>query len=210
MKMPGEVPVELGDLQGAWRREGRSLSDGPPAEVADVLWLQVGRNFCDLRTPFSQSEAANILDTPQAFSGTVQVDEGAISFHHDLDSLRRDPAHPDAGTVHRKEGVMFERGPGFEERWVLVSRPGDRIGHAELRRGGSALAARLLRVGPVALAVWGGASPGGAHYTEERGWGAARSLGDIDPTMEVDRAARGMGKSTALPRGWVTIDDGGS
>jgi hypothetical protein len=136
----------------------------------------------------------------------VQVSGGAISFHHDLDSLRRDPARPDEGTVHRKDDVMFERGPDFEERWVLVARPGAHIGCAELRRGGSTLTARLVRVGPVALAVWGGTSPGGAHYAQERQWGTERSLGESDPTMEVDRAARSMGDGTPLPAGWIVVD----
>ena len=211
MTVLGELPVELAHLEGAWHREGRSLSDGSPAEVADVLWLQVGRHFCDLRTPHPQTDATTVvLDMPQAFSGTVEVAAGAISFHHDLDSLRRDPAHPDAGTVHQKDGVMFERGPGFEERWVLTSCPGDPIGHAELRRGDSALVARLLRVGPVALGVWGGASPGGAQYGEVRHWGIERSLGEIDPTLEVDRAVRAVGNGTSLPPGWVTVDHGRS
>jgi len=210
MTVLGELPVELGDLEGAWHREGRSLSDSPTAEVADVVWLQVGRHFCDLRTPHPDTDAAAVvLDMPQAFSGTVEVDAGVIWFHHDLDSLSRDPAHPDTGTVHRKERVMFERGPGFEERWILTSRPGDRIGHAELRREDSTLVARLLRVGPLALAVWGGTAPGGAQYSAVRHWDTERSLGSIDPTMQLDRAVRGMGNGTPLPAGWVIVDDHG-
>jgi hypothetical protein len=211
MSHPGERPVELVDLQGAWRRDGRTLADGPSSEVADVLWLQVGLHFCDLRTPRPQTGSAHVLDQPQAFSGTVRVSGGSISFHHDLDSLRRDPAHPDEGTVHRQANVMFERGPGFEERWVVASLPGDDVGVAELRRSDDAEdgpEGRLIRIGSVALAVWGGTTPGGAQFNQAHGWRRERSLHPGDLFPEVDAAAEAMGSGGTLPLGWVTIDPG--
>ncbi len=112
------------------------------------------------------------MDQPQAFSGTVKIGQGAISFHHDLDSLPRDPAHPDQGTVHRKDTMMYERGPGFEEHWLASSLPGDDVAVAELHESGSEGGpplARLVRIGSVvALAVWGGAVPGGAQFSGDR------------------------------------------
>jgi hypothetical protein len=209
MSPPGERPVELVDLQGAWRRDGRTLEGGPSTEVADVLWVQVGRYFCDLRTVLPQTDSPHVLDQPQAFSGTVRVSGGDISFHHDLDSLSRDPAHPDEGTVHRQANVMFERGPGFEERWVLTSLPGDDVGLAELPPSdGGAPGARLIRIGSVALAVWADPTPGGAQFTQANGWCRERSLhhGDLHPA--VDAAANAMGTGGPLPSGWVTIDPG--
>jgi hypothetical protein len=211
MLRPGERPAELVDLQGAWRRDGRSLSDTPPVEVTDVLWLQVGSFFCDLRTPFPLTEPTHVLDQPQAFSGTVKIGGGHISFHHDLDSLARDPAHPDEGTVHRKDNVMYERGPGFEERWLASSLPGDDVAIAELRPSGpghSAPTARLIRVGSVALAVWGGTAPGGAQFTKGSGWRTARSLAASDVTEAMDEAARCIGLDETLPSGWVAVDPG--
>jgi len=208
---PGERPVELVDLQGAWRRDGRSLSDHPLVEVADVLWLQVGRYFCDLRTRLAPDEPTHVLDQPQAFSGTVIVSEGRISFHHDLDSLARDPAYPDEGTVHRKENVMYERGPGFEERWVAASLPGDDIAIAEFRPpgvGDGAPLARLLRIGPVVVAVWAGATAGGGQFTKAKGWLAERLLHGDGSTMSSDEAAHCIGLEEPLPSGWVSVDPG--
>ncbi len=207
----------MADLQGAWRRGGRSFSGHPPDEVADVLWLQAGRFFCDLRTPYPLTEPTHMLDLPQAFSGTVKIGHGSISFHHDLDSLARDPAHPDEGTVHRKDDVMYERGPGFEEQWLASSRPGDEVAVAELRPPGSAPGAptaRLVRVGSVALAVWGGEMPGGAQFTEASGWRAERRLAGHDSTATIgeaatiEEAASAVGRDGPLPSGWVTIDPG--
>jgi hypothetical protein len=211
MIRPGERPSELVDLQGAWRRDGRSLDDGATEEVADVLWLQVGRFFCDLRSLRPGLESAHVLDQPQAFSGTVVLAGGQIAFHHDLDSLARDPLHPDEGTVHRQDDVMVERGPGFEEIWVAASLPGDEAEIAELRPPGeleAAPAARLIRIGWVALAVWGGAIPGGARFTKERGWEAERTLQVPDATMNLEGAAQCLGQGMALPPNWVTIDPG--
>jgi hypothetical protein len=209
MIRPGERPAELVDLQGAWRRGGRSLAEGPMEEVADVLWLQVGQHFCDLRTLHPAMTSAHILDQPQAFSGTVVLGGGEIAFHHDLDSLDRDPLQPDQGTVHRVDNAMVERGPGFEELWVATSLPGDDTEIAELRPSSGhdgAPLARLIRIGWVALAVWGGERPGGAQFTKDNGWVAARTLYEPDATMAVDEAARSLGHGAPLPDNWVTID----
>jgi hypothetical protein len=209
MRRPGERPVELVDLQGAWRRDGRSLAEDPWDEPTEILWLQVGRHFCDLRTPLGGREAVDLLDRPQAFSGTVEVAGGEISFHHDLDSLPRDPAHPDQGTVHRLEDVMFERGPGFEERWVVSSLPGDDVAIAELRATQEgAVLARLIRVGPLALAIWSGADPGGAQYNTRHDWTKERPLGSCDDGWLVDATAAALGVGAPLPGDWALLDPG--
>jgi hypothetical protein len=206
---PGERPVELVDLQGAWRRDGRSLDESPWDEPAEVLWLQVGRHFCDLRTPLAGRETGHLLDRPQAFSGMVEVAGGEISFHHDLDSLSRDPAQPDQGTVHRLEDVMFERGPGFEERWVVSSLPGDDVAIAELRASPEgAVLARLVRVGPLALAIWSGADPGGAQFNKRHVWSRERPLGSCDDRWLVDAVAAAVGEGAPAPGDWVLLDPG--
>jgi hypothetical protein len=205
----GERPAELADLQSAWRRDGRSLNGGAWDEISDVLWLQAGRYFCDLRTPLPGATPTHMLDQPQAFSGSVQVSGGYISFHHDLDSLARDPAHPDQGTVHRLGDAMYERGPGFEERWVVASLPGDRVAVAECREGPTAdasIAARIVRVGPQAIAVWGGPMAGGAQFRARHGWETDRALRhDNDDPWRVEEAVGALGFDDPLPRGWKTI-----
>jgi hypothetical protein len=201
---PAERPAELADVQGAWRRECRRVDGGPWEEVSDVLWLQVGCHFCDVRTPIPPSDPTHGLDLAQAFGGTVKVARGEIAFHHDLDTLRRDPAHPDLSTVHRVDDVMYERGPGFEERWVLTSLPDDDGAVAELRPADAEGAlARIVRVGALAVAVWGGATPGGARYASRHGWSPERDGFRYDESLGVDEAVRALAHAAPLPPGWV-------
>jgi hypothetical protein len=201
-----ERPAELADVQGAWRRDVRRLWDGPAEGVSDVLWLQVGRHFCDLRTALPGRTVTEMLDRSQAFAGIMEVSAGTISFQHDLDSLARDPGHPDVSTVHRVGDVMYERGPGFEERWVLTSLPGDPVAGAELWSGGSVLA-RIVRVGGVALAVWGGRIPGGAQYSARHGWEPERALHrERAAALDTDAAVAALVGRGVFPSGWVALD----
>jgi hypothetical protein len=209
---PPERPSELVDLQGGWRRDGRTLAGAGWSEVTDVLWLQVGRYFCDLRVPRPGPGPTNTLDLAQAFSGTVTLATGAITFRHDLDSLARDPAHPDEGTVHRQHDVMYERGTGFEERWVMTTSPSDAVGVAERpssQAGQTAPLARLVRIGPLALAVWGGHTPGGAQYDRHHEWTRQQVLHGCDESLNVDGAVRALVSGGPLPDQWVAIDPEG-
>ena len=204
MRHQAERPAELADVQGAWRRDCRRVDGGGWGEVSDVLWLQVGGHFCDLRTPLPRAAPRHRLDVPQAFGGTVEIARGQITFHHDLDSLRRDPAHPDVSTVHRLDDAMYERGPGFEERWVLMSQPDDDGAVAELRPGGGAGAlARVVRVGALAVAVWGGTNPGGARYASRHGWSPERGPFRHDGSLGLDEAVRALASADPLPPGWA-------
>jgi hypothetical protein len=202
-----ELPANLIDIQGAWHREGRALDGGTYDEPSDVLWLQVGRHFCDLRTILPGAQPASVLDQAQSFSGTVRVAAGEISFHHDLDSLDRDPAHPDQGTVHRLGNAMYERGPGFEERWMLSSLPGDETAVAEcVAPGHQDVTARLVRIGSLALAVWGGAEPGGALFRLDGALTLIRgALPPVDRS-DIAPAADALCSGDPLPSGWVAVD----
>jgi hypothetical protein len=205
--MSGELerPAELPDIQGAWRRDGRRLHDGPWDEVSDVLWLQVGVYFCDLRTAFAGTVPSHGLDLAQAFSGTIEVARGEIAFHHDLDSLPRDPSHPDVSTVHRVAEVMYERGPGFEERWVLASLPDDVGAIAELRAPDDGVIARIVRVGKLALTVWGGRTPGGARYTARHAWAPEHATAGARSIPDLDEAARALAFGDPLPGSWRAV-----
>jgi hypothetical protein len=200
-----ERPSELIDLQGAWRRNGRIIGEGSWHEVSEVLWLQVGRHFCDLRTPHPGTASTHMLDQTQAFSGTVAVGGGNISFHHDIDSLPRDPSHPDQGTVHRLEDTMMERGPGFEERWIMASLPGDETAMAEYRASDAVLA-RVIRVGSIVLAIWGGSLPGGAQYLLRHEWIRERPTANDDGGWQIDAAALALGQDTTLPDEWLLAE----
>jgi hypothetical protein len=198
-----ELPADLPDVQGAWRRDGRCVDGAPWDEVSDVLWLQVGSHFCDLRTRLAGATSVHGLDLPQAFGGRVEVARGAITFHHDLDSMQRDPAHPDVSTVHRVADAMYERGPRFEERWVLSSLPDDARALAERSGVDGDVVARIVRVGAVALAVWGGMEPGGARYTDREQWTREPGPFLLDPALGVDEATRAVVDGGPLPEGWA-------
>jgi hypothetical protein len=179
--------------------------------VSDVLWLQAGRHFCDLRRALPGHGSSHPLDLPQAFSGTVEVAAGEIAFFHDIDSVVRDASHPDQSTVHRAGEVLMERGPGFEERWVLVSLPGDDVAVADLwmlddPASGSSTA-RVVRIGGLALAVWGGRTPGGARYSNHSAWEAEGSTGPSNPALRIDEAVRALVYGDALPGGWARRPD---
>ncbi|HWD54963.1 MAG TPA: hypothetical protein VG346_07560 [Acidimicrobiales bacterium] len=200
-----ERPAELADIQGSWRRDGRRLHDGPWDEISDVLWLQVGVHFCDLRTAYAGTVPSHGLDLAQAFSGTIDVAHGDITFHHDLDSLDRDPAHPDVSTVHRVAEAMYERGPGFEERWVLASLPDDDGAVAELPAADGGALARIVRVGALALAVWGGRTPGGARYTAPHGWAPEPATPGERGVADADEAVHALAFGGPLPGSWQSV-----
>jgi hypothetical protein len=200
-----ERPSELIDLQGAWRRNGRSIGAGAWEEVSEVLWLQTGRHFCDLRSPYPGVKPQHVLDQQQAFSGTVELAEGDITFHHDIDSLPRDTSHPDQGTVHRAGDTMMERGPAFEERWIVASLPGDETAVAEFGDGGVARA-RIIRIGVVALAIWSGSRPGGAQFHVRHNWAQERPTHNDDGAWHIGAAVRALGLDTALPDGWIRLE----
>jgi hypothetical protein len=201
-----EWPANLIDVQGAWHREGRVVDGGAYDEPSEVWWLQVGRHFCDLRSVLPGSEPASVLDQAQSFSGTVRVAAGEISFHHDIDSLHRDPAHPDESTVHRLGNAMYERGPGFEERWMLSSLPGDETAVIECVASDQGVTARLVRIGRSALAVWGGDEPGGAFFDLNDAVTIVRgALPPVD-TSDVAQAAGALHSGAPLPAGWVAVD----
>lgn len=204
MSDSAERPANLRDVQGAWRRDGRRLHGAPWEEVSDVLWLQVGQLFCDVRTARQGRVPTEELDLPQAFGGTIEVAAGDIAFHHDLDSLSRDPAHPDVSTVHRVGETMYERGPGFEERWILASLPSEPSAAAECRAG-TELLARVVRVGALALAVWGGRRPGGAQFSGRHLWEAEPSSSRAPEELAVAEAVRALGVGDPLPGGWQLV-----
>jgi hypothetical protein len=202
-----ELAANLIDIQGTWQREGRILDGGDWEEPSEVVWMQVGRHFCDLRTVRPGAEPASVLDQAQSFSGTVLVKDGAISFHHDLDSLDRDPSHPDQGTVHRVGTAMLERGPGFEERWVMASLPGDET--AVLERSGpdaAAVVARAVRIGSSTLAVWGGSSGGGALLRQLGNWVVTRGALPDPDHLDLMLALAALSSGDTMPAGWLVVE----
>ncbi len=154
--------------------------------------------------------SAHVLDQPQAFSGTVKVKQGPISFQHDLDSLDRDPAHPDQGTVHRGARRCSNGGRG-SKILLTASLPGDEL--ASPNCTGPAPPASPAGASPahwlIALAVWGGGDAGRARSRRTAGRsGGHPGRPDSIPTIRRCCLVSSVGTTTA--RGRVAVDPGNS
>jgi hypothetical protein len=106
-------------------------------------------------------------------------------------------------TVHLTAEAMYERGPGFEERWVLSSESDHPRAVAESSGDDGAALARIVRVGTVALAVWGGPDPGGALCAEGDGWVPDPGPFRLDPALAVHEAALALVDGGPLPAVWA-------
>jgi len=200
-------------LQGAWVRASRSIGDGPPAECSDVVWLQVGPWFADLRLPRPGRRARHPFDEAQAFSGRLAVlhRSGAaarVAWHHDLDSLAGPDGHPgppDEATVTDRHGVLIESGDGYVEWW---ERSEDRTGPGGgvvLEHGhgpGDPAWARVVCVDAMAVVAWAGPRPGGAWSTADLGWEPARVVGVPPAGLDVATALRARLDGGRPPGAW--------
>lgn len=209
-------------VTGAWVRTARSIDDGPPDECSDVIWLQVGPWFADLRLPRPGRDPAHPFDEAHAFSGRLevvsQVGAGAeVAWHHDLDSLApgggNDGGHdddPDTAHVVVRDGVLIESGTGYVEWWDRPrnrpegsdgsSAPGRVLEHGD--GPGDPAFARLVCVDGMAVAVWAGPVPGGAWCSEAGVWEPARVVGPVPACLDIGATLRAMVDGGPPCDGW--------
>lgn len=171
----------------AFRRVGRSIGGAELIEVTDVLWLQVGEMFADIRFPKIGSASEVSLDLPQAFSGSVAVEGSLITWTHDMDTLERPPGKIDDGTFEWQDHILLEIGEDYVEHWDSLGQPQDSPGQVaeyrepveELSRSTppAALRSRVVRVGSLAVAVWSSPFPGGALLEAEPQWHIVNEVG---------------------------------
>jgi hypothetical protein len=91
----------------------------------------------------------------------------------------------------------------------MASLPGHEVGIAQLWTSDDrTLLARLIRVGPLALAVWSGTTPGGAQFISRHDWVRERPLGHSEDSWQLDEAAFALGTGEPLPERWTSIDPG--
>lgn len=90
-------------FQGAWRRTSIAIAGRPPAEPADVVWVQTARAFVDLHVRRSCSVRT------AAFAGTTTWHEPHLHWSHELDLGRCDGV-ADIGSVSWRDGDLVERG----------------------------------------------------------------------------------------------------
>jgi hypothetical protein len=207
-------------VTGTWIRTARSIDDGPPDECSDVVWLQVGPWFADLRLPRPGRAGLHAFDTAHAFSGRLEVlgteESGTrVAWHHDLDSFDHHgtaAGEPDSAVVQVRDGGLIESGAGYVEWW-------DRPRH---RAAGTPADGRVLEraVGPddpasvrvvctdgMAVAVWAGPVPGGAWCDVTGGWEPARVVGMVPSDLDIGAALRTMAGGGTPTDGWIEQEE---
>jgi hypothetical protein len=207
-------------VTGPWVRTARSIDDGAPDECSDVVWLQVGPWFADLRLPRPGRAAGHAFDAAHAFSGRLEVvgAEGAgarVAWHHDLDSLQPDGDHagePDSAVVQVRDGGLIESGAGYVEWW---DRPRHRAdggpadGRVLERENGPdhPVSARVVCTGGMAVAVWAAPVPGGAWCEVASGWEPARVVGVVPTDLDIGRALRRVAAGEAPDGDWIEQEE---
>ena len=187
---------------------GAALDGGPWDEVSDVLWLQVGLHFCDLRTALPAcpiGTRARSCRRPSA--GRVEV---ARRRDHvpprprllapDPCPSRREHRAPDrprrctsAGQASRSAGSS-PRGPTTRVPWPSGHR-------SRWRRPGPHRADREPWRWPSGVAL----HPAAHASRTDDGWTPERATFPVDPALGVDEAARALVDDGPLPGGWATV-----
>lgn len=211
-RRPAGVPAWL---PGVWRRRARSLDGGRLEEPSDVLWLQVGEHFADVRVAGPGVGATpHPLDASQAFSGQVSHRQFVVTWVHDLDTTARPPGHRDTAEVAVEGDVLVERGVRYLEEWRRQHAPGPT---AVLEARGSVpgeLRARIVRIGNLAAAVWRCPAPGGAALVLQRAeWQAVAVVpaGPTSASTDVQAILRAsLQPGAVLPAGWRQVDGSGA
>jgi hypothetical protein len=203
-------------LTGPWVRTARSIDDGPPDECSDVVWLQVGPWFADLRLPRPGCAGTHAFDTAHAFSGRLEVigSEGPglrVAWHHDLDSIDPDGSHPgepDSAVVQVRDGCLIESGPGYVEWWDRPRHPaaGPSADGWVLERAfgpDGPASTRVVCIDGMAVAVWAAPVPGGAWCSVTGGWEPARVVGVVPSDLDIGAALRTAAAGGTPDSGWI-------
>jgi len=146
---------------GAWRRTQLRV-DGVvvgPDDDDDVLWLQAGRWYADLRIPATDTGGA-----VEAFAGPARWDAPLFTWDHHLDWLGSFPS--DEGTFEDVGDELVERGSfvdgdriiPYEERWERVTDTADFLVARATSASGRGV---LVEVGPHRLVLVDARDAGG-------------------------------------------------
>jgi hypothetical protein len=130
--MTATISPLLGELTGVWRRTLLVDDAGREDERSDVVWLQAGSSFVDLRRPPGRpsfDRVAGVSDLGdaqrewamghQGFAGTLVVTGGVFEWRRAIDLLPPGPV-PDAGRLRLESGLLVETGvhADYIEHWV--------------------------------------------------------------------------------------------
>ncbi len=228
MSVAGATTAVPAWISGAWIRSLRSIDDSPPLECSDVVWLQVGPWFADVRLPRPGRTATHPYDVAHAFSGRLEVTSttgaGArVVWHHDLDTAGHHPADagasddagPDTADVEVRDGVLIEFGAGYVEWWGRPEhRPtasdGSPVPGLVLEHGAGGddpAHARMVWVDGMAVAVWAGPSPGGAWCSAAGGWEPSRVVGVVPGDLGIGATLRAIVEGAPPPGGWHHVEE---
>lgn len=122
-----DAPSVPADFVGVWRRRDLHVG-GELRDDADVLWLQAGSWYADLRVPHDDPGGP-----VEAFAGPAAWRPPHFTWFHDLDWCGSFP--DDVGHLEAAGDDLIERGTflidgddvPYEERWVRSSPPGPRL-----------------------------------------------------------------------------------
>jgi hypothetical protein len=128
---------------GGWRRDGIAVGDGPLRESEDVMWLQVGDDYADLRLG---------PEKRWAFAGTTTVVGSRVTWTHVVETSGDN--FEDAGEMVAIPGGFAERGnfhdgQPYLELWRDVTGP-VQPARSAIADGGTV---RVVRLGERALWV---------------------------------------------------------
>jgi hypothetical protein len=194
---------------GGWVRASIALGDGSPYEDTDVVWLQAGPHFADLRIP---RDGVAVPGTRPAqvmcFAGHTEwrsEPEGAhperLRWIHDIDLLSW-PA--DEGAVWFEGEELIEAGTftidgedvAYTEVWHRL--PGS-DGPWSVHRSVTGL---LVRVGDHALTIADGRDAGGSVQAAYR----VRTDGDWQLRRALGPDAASLPEPGAAPADWTFLD----
>jgi len=154
----GAFPAVPPELSGVWRRRDMVVG-GEPRDDADVLWLQAGDWYADLRIPHADGGGA-----VEAFAGPSTWAPPHFTWVHDVDWLGSFPE--DVGHLEPVGDDLVETGTfsidgadvAYRERWA---RSGPGTPHVALVAEGPSGPAIVVQVGPHRIALADGRSAGG-------------------------------------------------
>ncbi len=126
---------------GGWRRDGIAVGDGPLRETQDVMWLQVGDDYADMRLGD---------DKRWAFAGVTAVVGSRVTWTHLVET--EGDAFEDTGEMVAIPGGFAERG-SFADGQPYLELWREITGELTPARSAVAGTTRVVRLGAHALWV---------------------------------------------------------
>jgi hypothetical protein len=142
---------------GRWQRRLLAVPGLPTDATTEVIWLQSGHLYADLRLPAGRPSFAGVaslaectsaqldwLTTQQGFAGSLEVYGDLYAWRRDID-FQPPPAVPDVGRMRQAADCIVETGVHAEyvEEWVHTPASAHELA-----------AARLLVAGEPGEAAW--------------------------------------------------------